>query len=183
MNENFKNILITDEEIKELVKRVAAQISKDYENKNLLMIGILKGAYTFMSDLSRSLTIPHKIDFMCAKSYGSEAETSGDVKILLDLTHPIRDYDCLVVEDILDTGYTLKALNKLLSARDPKSLKLCTLLDKPQRREVKIEADYVGARIPNEFIVGYGLDYNEQYRYLPYIASLKEEVYTKKLKK
>lgn len=176
----FKEILIREREIAATVKEVANKISEDYKDKNLLLIGILKGAYIFTSDLSRSISIPHKVEFMRAKSYGDGTDSSGDVRIDLDLTLPIRDYDCLVVEDILDTGTTLKALNKILEARSPKSLKLCTLLDKPERRLVDIEADYVGKKVPNEFIVGYGLDYAEQYRYLPYIAVLNEDVYTKK---
>ena len=153
-------------------------ISEDYKDKNLLMVSVLKGSVIFMSDLMRKITIPCRIDFMAVSSYNGGTKSSGEVKIIKDLDKPIEGYDLLVVEDVLDSGLTLDYILKLLKSRNPKSIKICTLLDKPQRRKVNITADYSGFEIPDEFIVGYGLDYDEKYRNLPFIGCLKSEIYS-----
>ena len=165
-------VLLSKEQIAKRVAELGAQISKDYKDKNLLMVSVLKGSVVFMSDLMRAIDLPLRIDFMSVSSYGSGVKTSGVVKILADLAHPIEDYDLLIVEDILDSGMTLGYLSGILRSRSPKSIKLVTLLDKPSRRQVDTTADYVGFVIPDEFVVGYGLDYDEQYRNLPYVGIL-----------
>ena len=143
------------------------------------MVSILKGAFIFMADLVREVTVPCSIDFMCVSSYGNGAETSGRVKIIKDLDTNIEGKDVIIVEDILDSGVTLSHLIKMLSQRNPKSIKICTLFDKPERQKVDIKPAYKGVDVPNEFIVGYGLDYDEYYRNLPYIGALKRSVYQK----
>lgn len=185
MNNNIENdierTIISREELQNIVKRLGAEISRDYEGKNLLMISVLKGAVVTMADLMRAVTIPCRIDFMMASSYGSGTRTTGDVRILKDLEYSLKDYDILIVEDILDSGITLKFIYDLLKGRGPRSVRICTLLDKPGAdRRADIKPDYVGATVPNEFIVGYGLDYAEKYRNLPYIGVLRSEVYAKK---
>lgn len=177
MEKDIKKILVREEEIAQMVKKLGAQISEDYKDKNLLMVSILKGSVVFMADLMRSITIPCRIDFMSVSSYGSGVKTSGVVKILLDLNIDIAGYDLLVVEDILDSGLTLSYIINNLQSRSPASIKICTLFDKPSRRKVPIQADYVGMKVPDEFVVGYGLDYNEKYRNLPYVGILKPEIY------
>lgn len=177
MNDDIQQILFSKERIAEIVKEVGARISTDYSGKNLLMVSILKGSVVFMSDLMRAVTIPCGIDFMAVSSYGSGTKTSGVVKIIKDLDINLKGYDVLIVEDILDSGLTLSYIRELLQARSPKSIRLCTLFDKPDRRTVDISADYVGTVVPDEFIVGYGLDYDEKYRNLPYVGILKPEVY------
>ena len=163
-------ILITEDELRQRVKELGEQITKDYEGKPLLLVGILKGSVVFMADLMREIKTDCKIDFMSVSSYGSGTVTSGEVQIILDLRKPIQNYDLLIVEDILDSGVTLSYLRQLLSARGPKSIKICTLLDKPDRRKRDIKPDYCGFSIPDEFVIGYGLDVDEKYRNLPYVG-------------
>jgi hypoxanthine phosphoribosyltransferase len=177
MSEDIESILFSEEQIQEIVKKVGAEITRDYVGKNLLMVSVLKGSVVFMADLMRAITIPARIDFMSVSSYGSGVKTTGVVKIIKDLDINLQGYDILVVEDILDSGKTLQYLRKLIGSRKPASIKICTLFDKPDRREVEITPDYRGAVIPDAFIVGYGLDYDEKYRNLPYVGILKPEVY------
>ena len=177
MINDIEKVLIDEQELSDIVMRLGKQISEDYKDKDLLLVSILKGSVMFMADLMRAITIPCNIDFMAVSSYGSGAKTSGVVKILKDLDKSIEGKDLLIVEDILDSGKTLNYLTEILMARNPNSIKICTLFDKPDRREVNIFADYIGTKVPNEFIVGYGLEYNEYYRNLPYIGALKRAVY------
>ncbi|MCI9458512.1 MAG: hypoxanthine phosphoribosyltransferase [Oscillospiraceae bacterium] len=179
MDQDILKVLITEEELRECVKKLGEQISRDYQGKNLLMVSVLKGSVVFMSDLMRSITIPALIDFMSVSSYGSGVKTSGVVKIIKDLDQQLEGKDLLIVEDILDSGMTLSYLSQLLRARNPRSIRIATLLDKPERRTADIQADYYGFRVPDAFVVGYGLDYSEKYRNLPYIGVLKPEVYSK----
>lgn len=179
MTQDIGSVLLSESQLQEMVAQLGRRISEDYRGKNLLMVSILKGSVVFMSDLMRHITIPCRIDFMSVSSYGSGVKTSGIVKIVKDLDIPLGGYDLLVVEDILDSGMTLQYILELLQARGPASIKLCTLLDKPERRKVDIKADYVGYQVPDEFVVGYGLDYDEKYRNLPYVGILKPEVYSK----
>ena len=167
MLNDMEKVLLSAEEIQEKVKELGAQISKDYEGKNLMLISILKGSIVFMSDLMRAVS-----------SYGSSTKTSGVVRILKDLDIPLENYDVLIVEDILDSGMTLDYITKILNERHPKSIKICTLLDKPSRRKIDIKADYVGFLVPDEFVVGYGLDYDERYRNVPFVGVLRPEIYT-----
>lgn len=177
LTDDIREVLFSEEKLSSIVRELGGRISRDYEGKNLLMVSILKGSVVFMSDLMRAVTIPCGIDFMAVSSYGSGAKTSGVVKIIKDLDINLKGYDVLVVEDILDSGMTLNYILELLQSREPKSIRLCTLFDKPDRRTVKVQADYVGAVVPDEFIVGYGLDYAEKYRNLPFVGILKPEVY------
>lgn len=180
MFDDIEDILLTEEQIAEIVQNMGRQISKDYEGKNLVLVSVLKGSLVFMADLMRAITVPCSIDFLSVSSYGNGTVTSGEVRILKDLDGSLEGKDLLVVEDILDSGMTLSYLLKTLSARNPASVRLCTFLDKPERRRVDIRADYVGASVPDAFIVGYGLDYAEKYRNIPYVGVLKPEVYTHK---
>lgn len=175
MNNDIEKVLISEEELASIVAQLGAKISEDYKDKNLLMVSVLKGSVVFMSDLMRAVDIPCEIDFMSVSSYGDKTKSSGTVRILKDLDRDISGYDVLLVEDILDSGKTLSYLMELLYARNPASIRICTLFDKPERREVDIFADYKGISVPDEFIVGYGLDYAEKYRNLPYIGVLKKE--------
>ena len=177
MENDIREILFTEEEIRQIVQDMGAKISRDYEGKNLLMVSVLKGSVVFMADLMRAVTVPCRIDFMSVSSYGSGVKTSGVVKIIKDLDIPLSGYDVLIVEDILDSGMTLSYLLEILKARGPRSIRLCTLFDKPDRRKADVTADYTGAVVPDEFVVGYGLDYDEKYRNLPYLGILKPEVY------
>ena len=177
MRNDVAEILYTEDQLAEIVARMGRQISEDYRDKNLFMISVLKGSLIFMADHMRAVTIPCSIDFLSVSSYGAGTTTTGAVRILKDLDDSLEGKDLLIVEDILDSGVTLSFLMKNLSARNPRSIRLCTLLDKPERRKVDIHADYVGAQVPDEFIVGYGLDYAEKYRNLPYIGVLKPEIY------
>ncbi len=179
MREDIKEILLSESEIANIIANLGQQISKDYKDKNLLMVSILKGAVVFMADLMRAIDIHCRIDFMCVSSYGSSTESSGRVKIIKDLDIDLKGYDLLLVEDILDSGKTLSNVKEMLLTRNPNSVKICTFLDKPARREANIAADYVGAIVPDEFVVGYGLDYDEKYRNLPYLGVLKPSVYEK----
>ncbi len=180
MNNDIEKVLLSEEELKNIVERLGAQITEDYKDKNLVIVSVLKGSVLFMADLMRAIKLPCKIDFMAVSSYGSGTKTSGVVKIIKDLdTEVVSGNDLLIVEDILDSGVTLEYLMKILSARNPNSIKICTLLDKPERRKANIKADYAGAQIPDAFVVGYGLDYDEKYRNLPFVGALKPAVYEK----
>ena len=179
MNDDILRVLYSEEELEAKCAELGAQISKDYEGKNLLLVSVLKGAVVFMTDLMRHITVPCSIDFMVVSSYGSGVKTSGVVKIVKDLDADLAGKDLLIVEDILDTGMTLHYLKQLLEDRNPNSIRIATLLDKPERRRAAVRADYVGYQVPDEFVVGYGLDYDEKYRNLPYVGILKPEVYNK----
>ena len=178
MLNDIKEVLYSEAYIDSMVKRVGAEISRDYADKNLLLVSVLKGSVVFMADLMRAITIPARIDFMCVSSYGSGTKTSGVVKIIKDLDADLTGRDVLIVEDILDTGITLSKLVPVLKMRNPSSVKICTILSKPSRRMADIEPDYCGFEVPDEFVVGYGLDYDEKYRNLPYVGVLKPEVYS-----
>ena len=178
---DIERILITEEELDRTVTRLAEEITKDYgtPDKNLVLLCILKGSIIFMSDLMKKLTIPVEIDCMRVSSYGAGTRSAGNVKIVLDLDRPdIKNCDLLIVEDIIDSGNTLSYLTEYLKLKGARSVKTCSLLDKPSRREVEFVPDYVGLEIPDEFVVGYGLDYNEIYRNLPYIGILSPSVYS-----
>lgn len=177
MLEDIQEILFTERQMAVMVERIGKEISRDYKGKNLLLVSVLKGSVIFMADLMRSIDLPARIDFMAVSSYGSGVKSSGIVKIIKDLDIPLDGYDIVIVEDILDSGKTLRYLIDLLKARNPKSVAICALFDKPERREVEIQPDYVGTEIPDAFIVGYGLDYDEKYRNLPFVGVLKPEIY------
>ena len=177
MEQDIQKILITEEEIKKRVKELGRKITEDYRDKFPHLICILKGATIFLSDLIREINIHISLDFMGVSSYGSSTESSGILKITKDIDQPIEGRNVLIVEDIVDTGLTLSYLRKLLLSRKPKSLKTCALLNKKVRRKVDVPVEYYGFEIPDEFVVGYGLDFNEKYRNLPYISVLKPEVY------
>jgi hypoxanthine phosphoribosyltransferase len=166
--------LVAAEDLERRVQQLAEEISRDYEGKDLLLIGVLKGAVFFLSDLMRQLTVPVEVDFMAVASYGSATKSSGVVRILKDLDAVIEGRDVLIVEDIVDSGLTLQYLLRNLAGRNPRSLEVCALLIKPERRKVELQTRYVGFEIPNEFAIGYGLDYGERYRNLPFVAALKQ---------
>lgn len=176
--DDIAETLFTEEQIAAIVQDMGKKISEDYKDKDLLMVSVLKGSLLFMADLMRAITIPCSIDFLSVSSYGNGTTTSGEVRILKDLDASIEGKDLLVVEDILDSGVTLSYLLKTLSARKPASIRLCTFLDKPERRRVDVKADYIGASVPDKFIVGYGLDYAEKYRNVPFVGVLKPEIYS-----
>lgn len=177
MHGDIEKILVTEEELKEIVQKLGRQITEDYKGKKLLIVGVLKGSIYFLTDLSRYIDLPCNIDFIQASSYGGSTVSSGTIKIIKDISEDLTGFDVLLVEDILDTGRTLKHIYDMLSKRNPSSIAVVTLLDKPERREVDITADYIGVDIPNAFAVGYGLDYNQLYRNLPYIGVLKKSIY------
>ncbi len=179
MLKDIESVLFSQEDIQAMVARMGEQISRDYKGKNLLLVSILKGSIVFMADLMRSIELPCRIDFMAVSSYGSGIKSSGSVKIIKDLDLDLEGYDLLIVEDILDSGRTLSSLMEILSTRKPKSIQICTLFDKPERREADVYARYIGAQVPDAFIVGYGLDYDEKYRNLPFVGVLRPEVYEK----
>lgn len=179
LNNDILKVLLTEEELKAKCAEMGAQITKDYQGKNLLLVTVLKGAVVYLADLMRHIDLPCSIDFMVVSSYGDGTETSGVVKIVKDLDQDLAGKDILIVEDILDTGVTLHYLKGLLQSRNPASIRIATLLDKPERRKVDLQSDYAGFQVPDEFVVGYGLDYAEKYRNLPYIGILKPEVYSK----
>lgn len=179
MHEDIKTVLVSEQQLRDKVAELGAQISRDYEGKNLVLVSILKGSVVFMADLMRAITIPCSIDFMVVSSYGSGTSTTGLVQIVKDLQNDLSGMDVLIVEDILDTGVTLSNLIPMLKLRNPSSIKICTILNKPSRRKADIEADYNGFDVPDEFVVGYGLDYDEKYRNLPYVGVLKPSVYQK----
>lgn len=178
LEEHVDHILIDREQLQARVAELAAEISRDYASvDNLLLVCVLKGAVIFLSDLSRQLAVPHAIDFMAVSSYGASTESSGIVRIVMDLETNILNRHVLIVEDIIDSGRTLNYITRNLSTRRPAGLKVCALLDKKARREVPIAVDYVGFEIPDEFVIGYGLDFAELYRNLPFIGVLKPEFY------
>jgi len=176
--DDISRILITSDELQARITELASQIEEDYSGKDdLLLICVLKGAYMFLGDLSRNLKRAHHIDFMAISSYGSGTESSGEVRILMDLRLNIAGRNVVVVEDIIDSGRTLSYLFRSLLARSPASLRICSLLDKPSRREVEVPVDYIGFHVPDEFVVGYGLDFAETYRNLPFIGILKHDIF------
>ena len=177
MNNDIKEVLYNEEQLRDKIRQMGARISKDYYGKDLILIGILKGSVIFMSDLLKEIAIPCKMDFMAVSSYGNSTKTSGVVRILKDLDFEIQGKDVLIVEDIIDSGVTLKYLMKCLSARKPSSLEIICLLNKPERRKVDIDVKYVGFDVSDFFIVGFGMDYAERYRNLPYIGILKDEIF------
>lgn len=178
MHDDILKVLLTQEELREKVKELGRQITQDYQGKNLMIVTVLKGAVVFLADLMREIDVPAEIDFMVVSSYGSGVKSSGVVKIVKDLDVPLAGKDLLIVEDILDSGLTLSYIKELLASRGPASIRIATLLDKPSRRKVDLVADYIGFSVPDEFVIGYGLDYDEKYRNLPYIGILKPEVYS-----
>ena len=179
MLQDVKEILFSEEVINAKIKELAGKISNDYKGKDLLVVGVLKGSVIFAAELIKNITIPCEIDFMAVSSYGNSTESSGVVRILKDLDNGIEGKDVLIVEDIVDTGNTLSYLKIYLNGRGANSVKIITLLDKPERRTAEVEVDYIGFEVPNEFIVGYGIDYAEKYRNLPFVGILDEKVYSK----
>ena len=177
MHKDVQEILFTEEQLKARVAQLAEQINRDYEGKELMLISVLRGSFIFMADLVRQITVPCKVDFMAVSSYGKGTVSSGQVQITKDLSEDITGQHLLVVEDILDSGNTLSYLLEILWARRPASIRLCTLLDKPERRVKPVKLDYAGFSIPDAFVVGYGLDYDEHYRNLPYIGVVRPSVY------
>lgn len=177
MRKDMECILLSEEKIKEIVTRVASEISRDYEGKNLLVVGVLKGSFLFMADLVRLLDMKCTMDFMAVSSYGSGTESSGQLHVKKDIGADLSGYDVLLIEDILDSGFTVSKVKEMLLQRNANSVKVCSFLDKRERRTVDIEGDYVGAVVPDAFVVGYGLDYAQMYRNLPYVGILKKEIY------
>lgn len=177
MEDKIKRILVSEQEIKARVRELGEEISQDYEGKELVLVCILKGAVMFMADLAREISIPVSFDFMSVQSYGSKSYSSGEVRIIKDLDNSVENKHVLIVEDIVDTGRTLAYLKKSLFNRGALSVKVAAFFNKYGRREIEVKPDYVGIDLPNEFIIGYGLDYNQLGRNLPYVGSLKEEVY------
>ncbi len=180
MLEDIESILIDEDKLAKRIKEIGQEISEDFAGEEIMLVGILKGASVFMSDLIRQISLPVYIDYMVVSSYGNSAETSGVVRIIKDLEDNIDEKNIIIVEDIIDTGLTLSYLKQNLLSRNPKTLKICTLLDKPARREKEINIDYKGFEVPDEFIIGYGIDYAEKYRNLPFVGLLKREVYENK---
>jgi hypoxanthine phosphoribosyltransferase len=181
MHEDIDEILLSEEEIQARIVELGQQITADYRDKNLLLLGTLKGAVPFIADLSRAIALPLEIDYMAISSYGNSTESSGVVRILKDLEGPISQKHVLIVEDIVDSGLTLHYLTDVLRQRKPLSLRICTLLDKGRERVKAVELDYTGFQIPNRFVVGYGLDYAQRYRNLPYIGILKPHIYQEEI--
>lgn len=179
IRDDILRVLITEEELKARVSEIGKKITEDYKGKDIVFIGVLKGCFVFMADLLRAVDLHCEMDFMAASSYGSGTSTTGAVKITKDLSRDIAGKDVIIVEDILDTGLTLSYLKKYLQTHEPASISIVTLLDKPERHIENIRADYFCFTVPDEFVVGYGLDYDEDYRNLPYIGVLKPEIYTK----
>lgn len=177
MKQDIERVLLSQEEIAAKVQEIGAQISKDYAGKNPLIVSVLRGSFIFMADLVRAIDIPCTIDFMSVSSYGTGSVSSGEVKITKDFDISIEGRDLIIVEDILDSGRTLSYLMKTLKARGAASIALCTFLDKPDRRVVPVDVTYKGFTVPDEFLVGYGLDYAQRYRNLPYVGILKPSVY------
>jgi len=177
LEKDIESVLFSEEQLKQRVREIAAEIEKDYAGKEIMLISVLRGSFVFMADLCRAIDLPCTIDFMSVSSYGKGTTSSGQVQITKDLSEDISGRDVIVIEDILDSGNTLSYLLKLLENRHPASIRLCTLLDKPDRRTKPVQVHYSGFTIPDAFVVGYGLDYAEKYRNLPYIGILKPEVY------
>ena len=178
MKNDIKDILFTEEKIAERIAQMGAELTKEYEGKNIMIIGVLKGCFMFLADLVRHIDLECEIRFLTASSYGFSSVSSGKVNIDGDIDFDVAGREVIIVEDILDSGITITALRAFVAKHKPASLKVCTLLDKPERRQLPITADYTGFECPNEFVVGYGLDYGERYRNLPFVASLKPEVYS-----
>ena len=181
LEKDIQEILFSEEQLASRVNEIARQITQDYQGKEIVLISVLRGSFVFMADLCRRIDLPCTVDFMAVSSYGAGTTSSGQVKITKDLSESIEGRDIIVVEDILDSGNTLSYLLQILQARHPASMKLCTLLDKPDRRIKPVHVDYSGFSIPDEFVVGYGLDFAEKYRNLPYIGVLKPCVYEAEL--
>jgi len=177
MRNDIQEVLFSEQQLADKVAELGARISADYEGKNPLVVSVLKGSYVFMADLTRKITIPCNVYFMAVSSYGEGTKTTGEVQIIKDIGSKIDGRHLIIVEDILDSGVTLSFLMKILKARGAASIRLCTLLSKPERRKVDVPVDYLGFEIPDAFVVGYGLDYAEKYRNLPYIGILKPSVY------
>jgi hypoxanthine phosphoribosyltransferase len=177
IHKDFESILFSETQISSRIAEMSKQIDNDYKDKSLLMVGVLKGSFIFMSDLMRSLTVDCSVDFLAVSSYGAKSETTGQVRMLKDIDQDIEGLDVLVVEDILDSGVTLNYILELLRARKPASIKLCALLDKPSRRKIPVDVHYTGFVVPDAFVVGYGFDYNEKYRNMPYIGILSPRIY------
>ncbi len=166
-------VMISEQEVQQRVSELGREITAHYQgSENLVLIGLLRGSFVFMADLARKIELTHQVDFMTASSYGNSMESSRDVRILKDLDDDIKGKDILIIEDIIDTGNTLNKIHEILSLREPKSISICTLLDKPSRREVEVPVDWVGFAIPDEFVVGVGIDYAQNYRHLPYIGKV-----------
>ena len=177
MINDMESILLTEEQIRDRVAQMGAEISRDYAGKNPLFVGVLKGCFVFMADLMRAVSVPCGMDFMVVSSYGSGVKTTGAVEIIKDLSQDIQGRHIVIVEDILDTGVTLHYLSRYLKNRDPASVTIAAFLDKPERRRADVSAKYVGFTVPDAFVVGYGLDYAEKYRNLPFVGILKPEIY------
>lgn len=172
MERIFGRPIVTQEEMRARIKELGKQIATDYAGKDLVLVGVLKGAYAFYADLARAIRIPMRVDFLVVTSYGGLSRTSGKVKVITELTEDVKGKDLLLVEDIVDSGLTVQYLIKTLAKYRPKSIKVCTLLSKPERRKIDVPLDYIGFKIPNNYVVGYGLDYQQKYRNLPYLAVL-----------
>jgi hypoxanthine phosphoribosyltransferase len=172
MERIFGRPIVTQEQMRSRIRELGRQISADYVDRDLILIGVLKGAYAFFADLARAIRIPVRVDFIIVTSYGTGTKTSGKVKLVTDLTEKIKDKDVLLVEDIVDSGLTVQHLIKVMTKKKPRSIKVCTLLSKMEHRVVDVHVQYVGFKIPDQYVVGYGLDYQQQYRNLPYLAVL-----------
>ncbi|MDC8450537.1 MAG: hypoxanthine phosphoribosyltransferase [Nitrospira sp.] len=172
MERMFGRPIVTQEQMRSRIRELGKQISADYVGKDLVLVGVLKGAYAVFADLARAIRIPVRIDFIIVTSYGTQVKTSGKVKLMTELTEKIKGRDVLLVEDIVDSGLTVQYLTKALAKQKPRSIKVCTLLSKPERRVVDVQLQYIGFKIPNQYVVGYGLDYQQKYRNLPYLAVL-----------
>lgn len=179
MLNDIERVLLSEQEIKDIAKKLGKKISEEYKGKDVLLVSILKGAVVFMADIMREIDLKCEVDFMVVSSYGSGAKTSGNVKIIKDVDIPLTGRDVIIIEDILDSGLTLNYIINMLKERNPNSIEICTLLDKPSGRKAEVYAKYIGIEVPEAFVVGYGLDYAERYRNLPFIGILKPEVYTK----
>ena len=178
-NEVLEKTLISEEQLKTRISELAKQIEKDYEGKSPVIVGVLKGSVMFYTDLVRQIDLPLTVDFMSISSYGAGVNSTGEVKIIKDIDGKIGGKEAIIVEDIVDSGYSMNCLLKLFATRSPKSVRVCALLDKPSRREIPVPIDYTGFQVANEFVVGYGLDYDGLYRNIPFIGVLKKEVYEK----
>lgn len=177
MNEDIERVLFTEDQINQRLDELAATLTKDYQDKCPVLVSVMTGAMIFSCDLMRRLDFKLNVDYVDVSSYASGSKSSGEVRLIQDLSYGIRGRDVLIIEDIIDSGHTLEYLDKLFAQRGANSIKICAFLDKPDRREIDVDADYVGYEVPNEFIVGYGLDYNGLYRNLPYLGILKRSVY------
>jgi len=175
MKRMFGRPIVSQEQMRSRIRELGRQISADYAGKDLVLVGVLKGAYAFYADLARAIRIPIRVDFIVVTSYGKRADTSGKVKLVTELTEQIKGRDVLLVEDIVDSGLTVQHLMKYLMKKKPRSLRVCTLLSKPDRRLVDVQVHYVGFKIPNQYVIGYGLDYQQRYRNLPYLAVLADQ--------